>query len=389
MKNLTILGSTGSIGKNTLEVVRNNPSELSIKALAAGNNWELLAEQAIEFKPELVSINNAAHFELLSEKLKNTGTKVLVGQDGLIEASELKSADTLISSVVGAAGLEPTMHAILAGKDVCLANKETLVVGGEFVIDAVKKMNVSLTPVDSEHSAIFQCIGSNNAKAQSVRKIIITASGGPFRTWPNDKIQGVKVEDALKHPNWSMGGKITIDSATLMNKGLEVIEAHWLFDMAYEDIEVVVHPQSIIHSLVEFSDGSVLAQLGWPDMKLPIQYALSWPKRWSEAVSSLDLLKVATMTFEKPRIDDFPCLKYAFEAGKIGGGKPCVLNAANEIAVAAFMAREIGFTEIADIVKDCMDNITIPGISGISDLLALDLVVRNYAKKIIASMEKQ
>jgi 1-deoxy-D-xylulose-5-phosphate reductoisomerase len=388
MKNLILLGSTGSIGKNTLEVVRNNPDKLKIMALSCRKNWELLADQALEFNPEVVVLFDKSNLDKLEEKLSKTQIKVLTGLDGLLEICSYKEADTVLSAVVGAIGLKPIMAAIESQKTICLANKETLVVGGSLVTEAAKRNNVDIIPVESEHSAIFQCLNTSADKNKNLKKVIITASGGPFRNWNEEELANVSLEQALKHPNWNMGGKITIDSATLMNKGLEVIEAHWLFDVAYENIEVVVHPQSIIHSLVEFSDNSVLAQLGWPDMKLPIQYALSYPSRWEEAVESLDLFKVAQMTFEKPRYDAFPCLKYAFEAGRKTGIMPCVLNAANEEAVSAFFQKRINFLDIARVVRKSMDNTKNFTPNSIEELIDADEKARKLAKSLIKKVSE-
>ena len=388
MKNLILLGSTGSIGKNTLEVVRNNPDKLKVVALSCHKNWELLADQALEFKPKVVVLFDRSNLDKLEERLSKTQIKVLTGLDGLLEICSYREADTVLSAVVGAIGLKPIMAAIESQKTICLANKETLVVGGSLVTEAAKRNNVDIIPVDSEHSAIFQCLNTSAGKNKNLKKVIITASGGPFRTWNEEELANVSLEQALKHPNWNMGGKITIDSATLMNKGLEVIEAHWLFDVAYENIEVVVHPQSIIHSLVEFSDNSVLAQLGWPDMKLPIQYALSYPSRWEEAVESLDLFKVAQMTFEKPRYDAFPCLKYAFEAGRKAGIMPCVLNAANEEAVSAFFQKRINFLDIARVVRKSMDNTKNLTPNSIEELIDADEKARKLAKSLIQKVSE-
>ena len=309
--------------------------------------------------------------------LHGTDIRIGCGDQAIIEAVTLADTNAVVAAIVGSAGLMPVMEAISRKLQICLANKETLVVGGSLVMEAVKKAGVDLLPVDSEHSAIFQCLqGSEKTPAS---KIIITASGGPFRTFSAEQLVNVSVEQALKHPNWDMGGKITIDSATLMNKGLEVIEAHWLFDMPYERIDVVVHPQSIIHSLVEFSDGSVIAQLGWPDMKLPIQYALSWPQRWWPPMPALDLVKVGAMTFETPRFNDFPCLKLAFEAGKTGGIAPCVMNAANEVAVAAFMQKKISFIEIPQLIEQTMRAFVSEAATSIGQLIEVDKKARSTA----------
>ncbi|HAE37897.1 MAG TPA: 1-deoxy-D-xylulose-5-phosphate reductoisomerase, partial [Candidatus Riflebacteria bacterium] len=309
--------------------------------------------------------------------------RVEAGDEAIVAAVEVQPLDAVVAAIVGSAGLSPVMAAIDKGLQICLANKETLVVGGSLVMQAVKRAGVDLLPVDSEHSAIFQCL--QGAQANPLHKIIITASGGPFRQFSSGQLAAVTPEQALKHPNWDMGGKITIDSSTLMNKGLEVIEAHWLFDAAYDNIEVVVHPQSIIHSLVEFSDGSVIAQLGWPDMKLPIQYALSWPTRWSPPLPPLDLAKVASMTFEPPDTTRFPCLAYAYEAGRAGGIMPCVLNAANEIAVAAFLKRQIGFMSIPAIIRKTMDSFSNKQVTAVGQLLEVDAQARETATSLLSA----
>ena len=381
MKNIAILGATGSIGKSTLDIVRANADRLKVKSLTAAKNWQLLAEQALEFKPEYVALADPQYAKNLTEALSGSGIRVGCGDEAICEAVTLNNIDAVVAAIVGFAGLLPVMEAISRKLQICLANKETLVVGGSLVMEAIKKAGVDLLPVDSEHSAIFQCL--QNSELAPARKIIITASGGPFRTLSADKLQGVKVEQALKHPNWDMGGKITIDSATLMNKGLEVIEAHWLFNMPYEQIEVVVHPQSIIHSLVEFTDGSVIAQLGWPDMKLPIQYALSWPKRWCPPIAAFDLVKVGSMTFESPRVEDFPCLQIAFAAGKEAGTAPCIMNAANEIAVSAFLQEKIAFTEIPQLIRQTMLAMPSEPVTGIAQLIDMDHKARELAGDFI------
>jgi 1-deoxy-D-xylulose-5-phosphate reductoisomerase len=302
MKKITLAGSTGSIGENTLAIVRKHSDRLKVVALSAGSNWKKISAQAREFKPEMVAIRDENAYLELKNSLSDTNIQVFAGEDAIIQCAKIETADCMVAAIVGSAGLKPVMAAIESGKEVCLANKETLVVGGEVVTRAVKEKGVSLIPIDSEHSAIFQCLQNSR---EFLRRIIITASGGPFKDFSVEKLSSVSVEQALKHPNWNMGGKITIDSATLMNKGLEVIEAHWLFEQAYENIDVVVHPQSIVHSLVEFSDGSVIAQLGWPDMKLPIQYALSFPQRWEKVGESLDLIKIGKLDFCAPDFDKF------------------------------------------------------------------------------------
>ncbi len=383
MKNIAILGATGSIGCSTLEVVRNNSDKLRVRALTGGKKWQQLAKQALEFKPELVVIADKHAYDDLKKALAGTSIRVEAGNEAVVAAVDVKPLDAVVAAIVGAAGLLPVMAAIEKGLQICLANKETLVVGGSLVMQAVKKSGVDLLPVDSEHSAIFQCL--QNSSANSLNKIIITASGGPFRTFSREQLLAVTPEQALKHPNWDMGGKITVDSATLMNKGLEVIEAHWLFDADYDNIEVVVHPQSIIHSLVEFSDGSVIAQLGWPDMRLPIQYALSWPQRWLPPVPALDLVRVASMTFEAPDMNRFACLDYAFEAGRAGGIMPCVLNAANEVAVAAFLKRQIGFTEIPSLIRKTMDSFKNQPAETIGQLLDVDAQAREKASAMLTN----
>ena len=381
MKKIAILGATGSIGCSTLEVVRNNPDKLKVRALTAGKNWQRLAGQALEFRPEMVAVSDKDAYVELKKALSGSNIRVEAGDEGVISALDVQSLDAVVAAIVGSAGLKPVMAAIDKGLQICLANKETLVVGGSLVMQAVKRAGLDLLPVDSEHSAIFQCL--QNCPANSLHKIIITASGGPFRSFSRAQLATVTPEQALKHPNWDMGGKITIDSATLMNKGLEVIEAHWLFDRDYDDIEVVVHPQSIIHSLVEFSDGSVIAQLGWPDMKLPIQYALSWPQRWSPPLPPLDLVKVGSITFEPPDPEKFACLAYAYEAGRAGGIMPCVLNAANEIAVAAFLNRQISFLAIPMVIRKTMDAFKNRPVTTVSQLLEIDAQAREAAAALL------
>lgn len=352
MKSLSILGSTGSIGVSTLDVVRQHPDKLKVVGLAEGHDVNLLAEQIREFSPRIVSVRDEASATRLRELLGNEQPEIHWGIEGAAVVGETEGADMVVSAIVGAAGLVPTVRAIQAGKDIALANKETLVVAGQLVSDLVKEHGVNLLPVDSEHSAIFQSLTGH--RQEDVERIILTASGGPFRNTPAEELQHVKPEQALKHPQWSMGAKITIDSATLMNKGLEVIEAHWLFNMPAEKIGVVVHPQSIIHSMVEYIDGCVMAQLGAPDMRAPIAYALSWPERCESGIKKLDLTEIGTLTFENPDMERFPALRLAFDALKAGQTYPAVLNAANEIAVAAFLERKIGFTDIPRIVEETM-----------------------------------
>ncbi len=351
MKNIAVLGSTGSIGTQTLDVARNN-EDIRIVALSAGSNIELLEKQAREFSPEVVSVAEKKDAEKLRKKLEGTGVKVLWGMDGLIEAAQHPSADTVVTAVVGMMGLRPTVAAINAGKDIALANKETLVTAGHIIMPLAKEKNVRILPVDSEHSAILQCLTGEDRR--EVSRIIITASGGPFRGRTREQMKDVRLEDALKHPNWSMGRKITIDSATMVNKGLEVIEAKWLFGLDAEDIKVIVQPQSVIHSMVEFVDGGIMAQLGTPDMRLPIQYAIYYPHRRPLPGERLDFGALKQITFEEPDFENFRGLALAFEALKTGGSMTTVYNAANELAVRRFLNREIGFLDITAMIEDSM-----------------------------------
>ncbi len=351
MKNIAVLGSTGSIGTQTLDVVRNN-EDIRVVALSAGSNIELLEQQAREFSPEVVSVADEQDAEKLRKKLEGTGVKVLWGMDGLIEAAQHPSADTVVTAVVGMMGLRPTVAAINAGKDIALANKETLVTAGHIIMPLAKEKNVRILPVDSEHSAILQCLTGEDQR--EVSRIIITASGGPFRGRTREQMKDVRLEDALKHPNWSMGRKITIDSATMVNKGLEVIEAKWLFGLDAEDIKVIVQPQSVIHSMVEFVDGGIMAQLGTPDMRLPIQYAIYYPHRRPLPGERLDFGALKQITFEEPDFENFRGLALAFEALKTGGSMTTVYNAANELAVSRFLNREIGFLDITAMIEDSM-----------------------------------
>ena len=351
MKNIAVLGSTGSIGTQTLDVARNN-EDIRIVALSAGSNIELLEQQAREFSPEVVSVAEKKDAEKLRKKLEGTGVKVLWGMDGLIEAAQHPSADTVVTAVVGMMGLRPTVAAINAGKDIALANKETLVTAGHIIMPLAKEKNVRILPVDSEHSAILQCLTGEDQR--EVSRIIITASGGPFRGRTREQMKDVRLEDALKHPNWSMGRKITIDSATMVNKGLEVIEAKWLFGLDAEAIKVIVQPQSVIHSMVEFVDGGIMAQLGTPDMRLPIQYAIYYPHRRPLPGERLDFGALKQITFEEPDFENFRGLALAFEALKTGGSMTTVYNAANELAVRRFLNREIGFLDITAMIEDSM-----------------------------------
>ena len=352
MKKIAIIGSTGSIGTQTLDIARAN-KDLKIVALAAGNNIELLEKQAREFKPDIVGIWSEDKAKQLSEALSNFDIRIVWGMEGLLEIARYSESDILVTAIVGMIGIKPTVEAIKAGKDIALANKETLVTAGHIIMPLAKEKGVRILPVDSEHSAIFQCV--HGEQGNKISRLLITASGGPFRGKDREFLQTVKLEDALKHPNWSMGKKITIDSATLVNKGLEVIEAKWLFDIEPENIEVVVQPQSIIHSMVEFEDGSIKAQLGTPDMKLPIQYALYYPNRRYLSGDRLDFTALSGIIIDKPDRETFKGLDFAYKSIAIGGSMPTVFNAANEKAVAMFLNRDIEFLQIYDIIEECMN----------------------------------
>lgn len=346
MKAITLVGSTGSIGTQTLDIVTQYPDQFRIVGLAAGNNVEMLAAQIRQFRPEIAAICSEDKLPALKEAIIDLDPQpiLLAGEAGVIEVARYGDAQTVVTGIVGCAGLLPTIAAIEAGKDIALANKETLIAGAPVVLPLVEKHGVKLLPADSEHSAIFQCL--QGVPKAGLRKILLTASGGAFRDWDVEKLADVTVADALKHPNWSMGRKITVDSATLMNKGLEVIEAHFLFGLDYDNIEIVIHPQSIIHSLIELQDTSVLAQLGWPDMRLPLLYALSWPDRIYTNWERLDLVKAGNLTFREPDHQKYPCMQLAYAVGKAGGSMPAVLNAANEQAVALFLDEKIRFLDI-------------------------------------------
>ena len=353
MKKIAILGSTGSIGTQTLEVVREN-KDIEVLGLAAGNNIKLLEEQIREFRPKLEAVWKEEKAKELRENIKDLDVKVVSGMDGLIEIAVMEESEILVTAIVGMIGIRPTIEAIKAGKDIALANKETLVTAGHIIMPLAKEHNVAILPVDSEHSAIFQSLQGN--KRSQLHKILLTASGGPFRGRKREDLWNIQVEDALKHPNWEMGRKITIDSSTLVNKGLEVIEAKWLFDVDIDQIEVVVHPQSIIHSMVEYVDGAIIAELGTPDMKLPIQYALYYPERRYLPGDRVDFAALSQLTFEKPDLETFYGLRLAMDAGKAGGSLPTVFNAANELAVSKFLDRKIGYLQIPEIIEDCMRN---------------------------------
>lgn len=370
MRRISLLGSTGSIGTQTLDVVRKN-RDVTVAALTAGSNIDLLEAQIREFKPEMAALWDEDKAKELKLQVKDLDVHINCGMDGMIEAASVASADMAVTAVVGMIGILPTIAAIHAGKDIALANKETLVTAGHIIMPLAKAYNVKILPVDSEHSAIFQSLAGQDKSA--LKRILLTASGGPFRGKSLEELAHVKVEDALKHPNWVMGRKITIDSATMVNKGLEVIEAKWLFDVALDQVQVVVHPQSVIHSAVEYTDSGIIAQLGTPDMRLPIQYALFYPQRRFLDSEPLDLFKLATMTFEAPDIKTFKGLALAYEAAKVGGSMPTVFNAANERAVAMFLARKIGFLDIADIIDDAMHEHQVIEAPSVEDILATEV----------------
>ena len=374
MKAITLIGSTGSIGTQTLDIVAQCPEQFRIVGLAAGSNVELLASQIRQFRPSIVAISNESKLPELKSAIKDVEPQptLLSGEAGVIEVARYGEAETVVTGIVGCAGLLPTIAAIEAGKDIALANKETLIAGAPVVLPLIKKYNVKLLPADSEHSAIFQCL--QGIPEGGLRKIILTASGGAFRDWDVEKLAEVTVADALKHPNWSMGRKITVDSATLMNKGLEVIEAHFLFGLDYDDIEIVIHPQSIIHSLIELQDTSVLAQLGWADMRLPLLYALSFPERIYTDWERLDLVKAGSLTFREPDHQKYPCMNLAYNVGKAGGSMPAVLNAANEQAVAIFLEEKIHFLDIPRCIETVCDRHSQQNNSNpnLDDILAAD-----------------
>ena len=374
MKRIAILGSTGSIGTQTLDVVREHADEYEAYALTAGHNAELLIAQAREFHPEVVVIADESRYETVREALANLPIKVWAGAEAIGDAASLPDVDVVVTAMVGFAGLRPTVAAIEAGKTIALANKETLVVAGELITELAVKHRAPILPVDSEHSAIFQCLVGEDGNA--IDKILLTASGGPFRTTPIEELAGVTAARALKHPNWEMGAKITIDSATMMNKGFEMIEAKWLFGVEPERIEVLVHPESIVHSAVQLADGGVKAQLGVPDMRLPIQYALSFPRRLSLSGERLDLAALGRLTFERPDFDKFDCLRIAYEAIAAGGNLPCVVNAANEVANAAFRRGAVGFLDIPRLIRRAMADATRCQRASLSDYLASDAEVR-------------
>ncbi|CAM4450140.1 MAG: 1-deoxy-D-xylulose 5-phosphate reductoisomerase [Legionellaceae bacterium] len=387
MKKITLLGSTGSIGVNALDVIRQHPDKFSVFALTAHTQFEKLLAQCIEFKPNYAVLTHEESGFALRQHLKNAGcqTEVLIGESGLIHVAECSETDYVIAAIVGAKGLLPTLAAAKAGKTILLANKETLVMAGALFKTILEKSGAVFLPIDSEHNAIFQCLPSTKKDNPDIVKVLITASGGPFRTLPLDKMLTITPEQACAHPVWKMGRKISIDSATMMNKGLEIIEAYWLFDLPIEKIDVILHPQSIIHSLVEYCDGSLLAQLGAPDMRIPIAYALSWPQRMNSGAETLDLLKISQLHFEALDPLRFPCLNLAYEALKAGGVLPTVLNAANEIAVDAFLTGEIRFTDIARINAHILEQTQFSSYSDLETVLHYDNEARHKALEFIKS----
>ena len=378
MKNLVVLGSTGSIGTQTLDVVRANPDRFHISVLVANRSDELLEKQIKEFQPELAVLSDEAAAKRLKERFAGK-TRIEGGRQAVIDAAVYPEADIIVTSLMGFAGLEPTMAALEAGKDIALANKETLVVAGELVMAKAKEKGCAILPVDSEHCALFQCLQGQDRAA--LEKLIITASGGPFRGKKADQLQNVTIKDVLAHPTWNMGQKITVDSASLINKGLEVIEARWLYDVDFDRIQVVVHPQSIIHSMVQYQDGTVMAQLGCTDMRLPIQYALTYPERVVSSFPRVDFYELAKLTFEKPDMDTFRGLKLAFEAGRTGGTMPCIMNAANEVAVEAFLRGESGFLRIYELIEAAMNAGDVVYKPSLEQLLEADRWARAFTRE--------
>lgn len=380
MKYVSILGSTGSIGTQTLDVIRQHPDQFKAVALVANKNIDLLESQINEFRPLIAGVVDEKAYTILKERYKGP-TKLIGSKEALIAASTIQEATMVITAIVGAVGIEPTVEAIKAQKTIGLANKETLVAGGPLITSLAKAYNVPILPIDSEHSAIFQCLEGQHKS--NVDSLILTASGGPLRTWSSERIASATAEDCLKHPTWNMGSKITIDSASLFNKGLEVIEAHWLFDFDFDHIDVVVHPQSIIHSMIRLNDGAILAQMGNPDMREPIQYALTYPKRMSLNMKHLDFKELLTLEFMPPRVDDFPALNLAYKVGKIGGFKPAVFNAANETAVYAFLDGKIVFSDIYKIVTAVLASMETDDEFTLDNLLAIDQWARIKALEFI------
>jgi 1-deoxy-D-xylulose-5-phosphate reductoisomerase len=385
LKRIVILGSTGSIGRNALQVIDQFPNRFQVVALAAGRNVDLLTEQIQRFRPKLAAVLDQELANDLASRLPaDTGVEVLAGSEGYQELASYTDADMVLSSMVGAAGLIPTLSAIRAGKDVALANKETLVMAGALVMEEVRRYQIRLLPVDSEHNAIFQALEGH--RREDLKRILLTASGGPFLNMPKEHLESVTPAQALDHPNWTMGAKVTVDSATMMNKGLEVIEAKWLFDVAVEKIDVHIHPQSIVHSMVEYVDGSVVAQMGIPDMRIPIAYALAYPERLKLDLPTLDFFSVQTLTFQEPDLGRYPCLDLAFNACKAGGTMPAVLNASNEVAVQAFLDKRIPFLGIARLVDKVMQEHELAPATELQAILAADTWARRSAEKAIDSI---
>ncbi|WP_205771838.1 1-deoxy-D-xylulose-5-phosphate reductoisomerase [Mucilaginibacter terrenus] len=384
MKQIAVLGSSGSIGTQTLDVIRQNPALFNVFLLTVNVNAEALIEQALEFKPKYAVICDKSKYQQVRDALIHLPIKVMAGYDAIKDLVTHPEIDIVLTAMVGFSGLEPTINAIKAGKDIALANKETLVVAGELITALAQEHNVKILPVDSEHSAIFQCLAGE--EQNSVEKIILTASGGPFRGKDREFLSTVTRENALKHPNWVMGAKITIDSASLMNKGLEVIEAKWLFNLRADQIDVIVHPQSIIHSMVQFGDGSIKAQMGLPDMKLPIQYALSYPQRIKSSFARFNFTSYPNLSFEQPDTATFRNLELAYKALERGGNMPCIINAANEVAVAAFLANKTGFLDMSDIIESCMQEISYLAEPTLDDYLNTDKETRIFAENLITKM---
>lgn len=380
MKKISLLGSTGSIGTNVLDVIERNPEKFQILSMSAGSNVDLFAKQIRKFKPRVVALFDTKKIPTLKEQIADLDIEILSGEEGTIAVATLPEADVVVSGVMGSAGLLPAIHALKSGKNLALANKETLVIAGELVLREAKKTNSQIIPIDSEHSAIFQVL--NGEKKERIKKIILTASGGPFRTFSLGQMETVTVKDALKHPNWDMGAKITIDSSTMMNKGLEYIEAKWLFGVN-TPVEIIVHAQSIIHSMIEFVDTSILAQLGIPDMRVPIAYALTYPDRFECDLPSLDLTTMGNLTFEAPDFERFPCLRLAIDAMEIGKTMPAVLNAANEIAVQAFLEELISYKDIAELIRMVMQNHNPSPLKELQDVLIADRWAREETTKLV------
>ena len=380
MKKISLLGSTGSIGTNVLDVIERNPEKFQILGMSAGNNVDLFAKQIRKFKPRVVALFDTKKIPTLKERIADLDIEILSGEEGSVAIATLPEADIVVSGVMGSAGLLPAIHALKSGKNLALANKETLVIAGELVLREAQKTNSQIIPIDSEHSAIFQVL--NGEKKERIKKIILTASGGPFRKFSSNEMENIKVKDALNHPNWEMGKKITIDSSTMMNKGLEYIEAKWLFGIE-TPVEIIVHAQSIIHSMIEFVDTSIIAQLGIPDMRVPIAYALTYPDRFECDLPSLDLTTMGNLTFEAPDFERFPCLRLAIDAMEIGKTMPAVLNAANEIAVQAFLEELIAYKDIAELIRMVMQNHNPSPLKELQDVLIADRWAREETTKLV------